>query len=165
MLGGMRVSAAAPAPEVASAGGTWAHWVEWANGLPNFSEIGLKCVDVQTGSVAATLAGSGWTPNPNGAVNGGLVVAAADQCMGVVALTTLEPGALPATATLNAEFLRPAFAPLTLRASVAQRGKRLVFVNVDVEDNRGRLCVRCSGTMASQSPSAAEPPQGSYTAS
>jgi uncharacterized protein (TIGR00369 family) len=161
----MRVSAAAHAPEVASVGGTWAPWVEWANGLPSFSEIGLKCVEVQTGSAVATLGGSRWTPNPNGAVNGGLVVAAADQCMGVVALTTLEPGALPATATLHAEFLRPAFAPLTFRASVAQRGKRLVFVNVDVEDNTGRLCVRCSGTMASQGPSAAQPEQRSYTAS
>src|SRR3981081_508329 len=98
MLGRMRVSAAAPAPEVASAGGPWAHWVEWANGLPNFREIGLEGVDLQTRSVAAQPAGSGWTPNPNGAVTGGLVVAAADQCMGVVALTTLEPGALPATA-------------------------------------------------------------------
>jgi uncharacterized protein (TIGR00369 family) len=152
----MRVSTAAHAPEVATAGGTWAHWVEWANGLPSFSEIGLKCIEVQAGSAVATLGGSRWTPNPNGAVNGGLVVAAADQCMGVVALTTLEPGALPATATLHAEFLRPAFAPLTFRASVAQRGKRLVFVNVDVEDNTGRLCVRCSGTMASQGPSAAQ---------
>lgn len=154
--GGMRVSAAAHAPEAATAGGGWTRWVEWANRLPNFAEIGLKIVDVGAGTAVATLSDPQWTPNPNGAVNGGLVVAAADQCMGLVALTTLERGALPATATLHAEFLRPAFPMLTFRASVAQRGRRLVFVNVDVEDLEGRLCVRCSGTMASQSGASSE---------
>jgi uncharacterized protein (TIGR00369 family) len=100
-----------------------------------------------------TLEESVLSLNPNGGVNGGLVCAAADQAMGVVALTALDPGSLPATATLHAEFLRPAFAPLTFRAAVSQRGRRLVFVSVDVEDSSGRLCVRFTGTMAAQSPS------------
>jgi uncharacterized protein (TIGR00369 family) len=147
----MRASPAAHHPPAAPAGDSWAEWAEWATKLPNCSEIGLKCVEISPGNAVLTLVESPWTPNPNGAVTGGLVIAAADQCMGLVTLTTLEPGALPATATLHAEFLRPAFAPLTFRARVAQRGKRLVFVNVDVEDAEGRLCVRCSGTMASQS--------------
>lgn len=54
---------------------------------------------------------SPWATNPNGAVHGGLILAAADQCMGIVAVTAMEPGRLPMTATLNAEFHRPARAP------------------------------------------------------
>jgi uncharacterized protein (TIGR00369 family) len=161
----MRVSAAAQAPPVAAGGETWAPWVDWANGVPSFRDSGLRCLSVESGSAVLTLAESPWSPNPNGAVNGGLVIAAADQCMGLVALTTLDPEALPATATLHAEFLRPAFAPLTFRASVAQRGKRLVFVSVEVEDSAGRLCVRCSGTMAMESGVVAHRPASPYRAS
>jgi uncharacterized protein (TIGR00369 family) len=138
-------------PPVVPARGSWPQWVRWANRLPNCSEIGLECVEVGPGSALFALPTSGWTLNPNGAVNGGLVIAAADQCMGVVALTTLAEGSLPATATLNAEFLRPAFGPLSFRAAVVQQGRRLVFVTVEVEDAAGRLCVKCSGTMAAQS--------------
>jgi uncharacterized protein (TIGR00369 family) len=158
----MQASAAAQAPPVAAGGETWAPWVAWANGVPSFRDSGLRCLSVESGGAVLTLAQSPWSPNPNGAVNGGLVIAAADQCMGLVALTTLDPGALPATATLHAEFLRPAFAPLTFRASVAQRGNRLVFVSVDVENATGRLCVRCTGTMAMESGPAAGQPAGPY---
>jgi uncharacterized protein (TIGR00369 family) len=136
--------------ESAPAPGSWAEWIVWANRLPNFSEIGLECIEIGPGVALLSLPASPLTANPNGSVNGGLVLAAADQCMGLVALTTLQPGALPATATVHAEFLRPAFSPLTFRATVTQRGARLVFVAVDVQDAEQRLCVRCSGTMASQ---------------
>jgi uncharacterized protein (TIGR00369 family) len=133
--------------------GAWAQWIEWADGLPNLSELGLRCERVEAGETVLRLERSLLSLNPNGGVNGGLICAAADQAMGVVALTALEPGSLPATATLNAEFLRPAFAPLTFRAAVSQRGRRLVFVSVDVDDASGRLCVRFTGTMAAQSQS------------
>jgi uncharacterized protein (TIGR00369 family) len=128
----------------------WAQWIDWANGLPNFTEIGLECVEVGPGIVVATLASSRFSRNPNGAVNGGLVLSAADQCMGVVALTALPAGELAVTATVTAEFLRPAFPPLTLRGRVTQSGKNLVFVAVDVQGADGRLSVRCGGTMAVQ---------------
>jgi uncharacterized protein (TIGR00369 family) len=125
--------------------------VHWANDLPNFSEIGMQCVEVGRGIVVAKLDGSMFSPNPNGAVNGGLVLSAADQCMGVVALTALEAGELPVTATITGQFLRPAYPVLTLRGRVTQRGQNLVFVNVDVHTAGARLCVSCAGTMAVQS--------------
>jgi len=127
-----------------------AAWLTWANELHNFVETGLRCLTIERGSCEVVLEESPWSLNPNGAVNGGLCVAAADQVAGLVALTAMPTGSLPATATLHAEYLRPAFAPLTLRGSVAQRGRRLVFVAVDVFDSSGRLCVRCTGTMAEQ---------------
>jgi uncharacterized protein (TIGR00369 family) len=139
-----------PIPPPVPANTEWAQWVQWANRLPNFSEICMSCVEVSAGVCVATLDGSRFSPNPNGAVNGGLVLSAADQCMGVVALSTLEAGSLAVTATISAEFLRPAFPELTLRANVSQRGRNLVFVTVNVHDLQGRLAVKCSGTMAAQ---------------
>ena len=147
----MTATAAAYVPPPVPADDDWGRWIDWANRLPNLRELGLRCVAVEAGLTEVVLDQPSTSLNPNGAVNGGIVIAAADQCMGIVALTTMEAGSLPATATLNAEFLRPAFPPLTMRATVAQRGKRLVFVAVSVEDCEGRLCVRTSGTMAAQS--------------
>jgi uncharacterized protein (TIGR00369 family) len=136
----------------------WAQWVEWANRLPNFAETGLECVAVGPGSVVATLGSSRFSLNPNGAVNGGVVLAAADQCMGVVALTALPAGELAVTATVTAEFLRPAFPPLMLQGRVTQRGRNLVFVAVEVHGADGRLSVRCGGTMAVQPAGRHRPP-------
>jgi len=145
-------------PPLAEGFDAWSRWVDWANGLPNFAETGLECVEVGPGFVTATFDGSRFSPNPNGAVNGGLVLAAVDQCMGVVALTALPAGELAVTATFTAEFLRPAFSPLTLRARVTQSGKSLVFVAVKVRSADGRLSVRCGGTMAVQPAERHHPP-------
>jgi uncharacterized protein (TIGR00369 family) len=147
----MTAEAGRHVPPIASVDDASAEWLEWANNVPSVTRVGIRCLQLGPGTALLRLTESPWALNPNGAVNGGLVIAAADQCMGLVAMTVLEPGALPATATLNSEFLRPAFAPLTFRASVTQNGRRLLFLTVDVEDRDQRLCVRCSGTMAAAS--------------
>ena len=127
----------------------------WANRLANLTELGMECIDLDGSRGEFVIRESVWTLNPNGAVNGGLVVAAADQALGCVALCAMSPGSLPATATITASYLRPAFAPLRLRAEVSQSGRRLVFVTVDIEDRDGRVCVRSSGTMVAQSEASA----------
>jgi len=132
-------------------GESWETWISWANALPNLREIKLRCERVDHGAASFALRASPWSLNPNGAVNGGLVIAAADQAMGVAALSAMVPGSLPATATITGAYLRPAFAPLSFEATVSGAGRRLVFVTVDVADGQGRTCVRCSGAMAVQS--------------
>ena len=153
----MESTAVSPPPSVEGFD-AWPQWIDWANGLPSFAETGLECVVVGPGVVVATLDSSHFSRNPNGAVNGGLVLSAADQCMGVVALTALRAGTLAVTATVTAEFLRPAFPPLTFRGRVTQSGKSLVFVAVDVQAADGRLSVRCGGTMAVQPAERHRPP-------
>jgi uncharacterized protein (TIGR00369 family) len=132
-------------------GEPWSEWVTWANTLPNLVEINLRCLDIGEGRGEFALSEPLRSLNPNGAVNGGLVADAIDQSAGCVALTALPHGSLPATATLHASYLRPAFPPLTFHAHVAQSGRRLVFVTIDVEDRDGRVCVKGQGTMTAQS--------------
>jgi len=132
-------------------GQDWPSWMQWANALPNLSEINLQCEQISAGYIRLRLEKSRWGLTPIGGVNGGLVIAAADQAMGIVALTVMPRGALPATATLNASYFRPAMPPLTFQARVTESGRRLVFVKLDVEDRAGRVCVSCSGAMAAQS--------------
>jgi uncharacterized protein (TIGR00369 family) len=132
-------------------GEPWGVWVAWANRLPNLNQIGMECTHLDGISGEFLLRESVWHLNPNGGINGGLVVAAADQALGTTALSAMPPGSLPATATITASYLRPAIPPLLFRAEVSKSGRRLVFVTVDIEDRDGRICVRSSGTMFAQS--------------
>jgi uncharacterized protein (TIGR00369 family) len=137
-------------PHIPPWGEPWSAWIAWANRLPNLVEIGMECTHLDGTSGEFLLRESVWQLNPNGGINGGLVVAAADQALGTTALSAMPPQSLPATATITASYLRPAFPPLLLRAEVSQSGRRLVFVTVDIEDREGRICVRSSGTMVAQ---------------
>lgn len=122
-------------------------WLGWAKSLPMCQDLGLICTEISERSATFTLSEVPLSPNPNGAVNGGLVAAAADQAMGVIAVRMSPPGLLPATASLHIQFHSPALAPLTLRASALGGGRRVVYVEVAVEDRNGRRCATSQGTM------------------
>jgi uncharacterized protein (TIGR00369 family) len=76
------------------------------------------------------------------------VLAWADQCLGLASMTTASPGSMAATATLAAEFLRPAVPPLTYDVRVHRSGRTLMFISMDVFDADGRQCAKVTGTMA-----------------
>ena len=122
-------------------------WPAWANALPFCRDLGLVCLQLDDGSATFRMECSTLTANPNGAVNGGIVTAAADQVMGALTMRISPKGLLPATAALHIQFHRPAHAPLTFRATALGGGKRTKFVEVVVEDNDGRRCATSQGTM------------------
>jgi uncharacterized protein (TIGR00369 family) len=124
----------------------WSKWPHWASRLPASLAIGLVCVSIEPSRTVMTMAESAWPLNPNASVHGGLVMAAADQAGGVAAVAALGEGALPATATLTGQFLRPAFPALTFDCRLVRGGKRLLFVDIDVTDRDGRLCTKFTGT-------------------
>jgi uncharacterized protein (TIGR00369 family) len=122
-------------------------WLAWANSLPYCQDLGLVCVELTARSAVFRMERSTLTPNPNGAVNGGTVVAAADQIMGAVTMRMSAEGLLPATGSLHIQFHLPARAPLTFRATALGGGKRTKFVEVIVEDRNGDRCATSQGTM------------------
>ena len=93
------------------------------------------------------LDGEEWFINPNGAVNGGIVIACADHAFGVVASTLLDPERMPATATFTSDFLRPAIPPITFEAVVDRMGRTMAFISVCVTDRAGKICNEVRGTM------------------
>jgi uncharacterized protein (TIGR00369 family) len=123
-------------------------WIAWAESHPISELIGMRCLAAEPGHITIRVEETGWPLNPNGAVHGGMVLAWADQCLGLASMTTAAPGTMPATATLAAEFLRPAAPPLTYDAHVHRSGRTLVFISMDVLDTQGRLCAKVTGTMA-----------------
>jgi uncharacterized protein (TIGR00369 family) len=128
-------------------GGDTDEWISWANDLPFCRDLGLRCVEFGDTSAVFVMERPALTPNPNGAVNGGIVAAAADQVMGAVTLRMSRRGMLPATGSLHIQFHRPALAPLTLRAASLGGGQRTKFVEVVVEDRFGNRCATSQGTM------------------
>jgi len=122
-------------------------WLAWANALPYCRNLGLECVELAEGSATFRMERSTLTPNPNGAVNGGTVAAAADQIMGALTMRMSAPGLLPATGSLHIQFHLPAWAPLTFRATALGGGRRTKFVEVVVEDRNGNRCATSQGTM------------------
>jgi uncharacterized protein (TIGR00369 family) len=122
-------------------------WLTWANALPYCRDLGLECVELSATSGVFRMERSTLTPNPNGAVNGGTVVAAADQIMGALTMRMSSAGLLPATGSLHIQFHLPARAPLTFRATALGGGQRTKFVEVVVEDRNGNRCATSQGTM------------------
>jgi uncharacterized protein (TIGR00369 family) len=124
-----------------------ADWLGWANALPFCRDLGLVCVELGVASAVFRMERSVLTPNPNGAVNGGIVAAAADQVMGAITMRMSDPGLLPATGSLHIQFHLPALAPLTFRAAALGGGRRTKFIEVVVEDRHGNRCATSQGTM------------------
>jgi len=124
-----------------------ADWFEWANALPFCRDLGLRCLDLTDSSAVFQMDKPALTPNPNGAVNGGIVAAAADQVMGVLTRRISADGRLPATGSLHIQFHLPALAPITFRATSLGGGRRTSFVEVVVEDRNGNRCATSQGTM------------------
>jgi uncharacterized protein (TIGR00369 family) len=122
-------------------------WLGWANALPFCRDIGLVCVELGAESAVFRMERPALTPNPNGAVNGGIVAAAADQVMGALTRRTSDNGILPATGSLHIQFHRPALAPLTFRGRSLSGGRRTKFVEVVVTDKDGNRCATSQGTM------------------
>lgn len=122
-------------------------WAAWANALPFCQDLGLRCIELTETSAVFTMERPALTPNPNGAVNGGVVVAAADQVMGAMTLRISQPGMLPATGSLHIQYHRPALAPIIFRATLLGGGRRTKFIEVVIEDRNGRRCATSQGTM------------------
>ena len=122
-------------------------WPAWANTLPFCRDLGLVCNELNTESAEFRMARPALTPNPNGAVNGGIVAAAADQVMGALTRRTSDDGALPVTGSFHIQFHLPAMAPLTFRGTSLGGGRRTKFVEVVVEDRDGNRCATSQGTM------------------
>ncbi|MUL65849.1 hypothetical protein BOO86_15345 [Mycobacterium sp. CBMA 234] len=129
-----------PAPDV--------DWVAWGNSLPFAQDIGMECVALDRDCAVFRMEKSVLTLNPNGAVNGGLLAAAADQVMGALSRCNGDRGDLPATATLHIQYHLPAMPPLTFRATSLGGGRNIKFIEVVVLDAGGNRCATSTGTMA-----------------
>lgn len=125
----------------------------WFNALATIRWVGVECVELEPGRVRALLTVRDEQRNPGGAVNGGVLLAAADVTAGVAVTSTTPPGAAVATTDLTMHFLAPAVtSPVELQVEVLRRGARCVVPHVRITDASGRLCAVATGTWAVREP-------------
>lgn len=129
---------------------------QWFNGLPVMRHTGVRCTSIGVGEGVCEMAASADMLNESGAVNGGIVALFIDQIGGLVATTVAPEGhASPVTASLTINYLRPATGPLMkCRGRAAKSGQRVTFVEIEVLDERARVCATASGTWVMGGPSA-----------
>lgn len=130
--------------------GEWSRWKEWADSVPAVASMALECTEITEGRATMRMASSPWPVNPNGAVHGGLVAAAADHVGGLAAVTVVSLSGLPATAMLSGQFIRPAFAPLAFSARVINAGRNVVFVHIEVANAAGQVCAFFTGSWSTR---------------
>jgi uncharacterized protein (TIGR00369 family) len=121
--------------------------VDWANALPLARQLHIVCVALNRSEATFRVDETLLPPNPNGAIHGGVVSAIADQCLGVVSVINAPRDLMSVTASLHGQYHRPAVPPLIFRSRLISAGRRLIFVEVEVEDALGRRCATFQATM------------------
>ncbi|HEY9263458.1 MAG TPA: PaaI family thioesterase [Mycobacterium sp.] len=122
-------------------------WIDWANSMPSLGAVGLTCTAMTGSTVEFVLDPETFPRNINGAINGGLVACAADQAMGVAAVRGSRSHAYAFTVSLTTHFHRPAMPPLVVRARLIPGGKRIAFVDVEMEGTDGARCASAQGAL------------------
>ena len=81
--------------------------------------------------------------NPAGVIQGGLLSAMLDDTMGPAVLVASGGSKLCKTVDLHCHFLRPVpVGPIRCTARVLQLGRSIAFIEGELFDQEGRLCLR-----------------------
>lgn len=86
--------------------------------------------------------------NASGNVQGGLLAAMLDDCMGPAILIATDAKCFPSTIDLNVQFLAPAKpGRLIGEGRVVKIGKTIGFVEAELEDGSGNLVARATASV------------------
>jgi uncharacterized protein (TIGR00369 family) len=121
--------------------------IDWANGLPIAAVLNTSCLSAHPTECTFSVAEAPLPPNPNGAINGGVVAAIADFCLGVVSMMNAPRDQLSVTAALQGQYHRPAIPGLLVRSRLVSAGRRLIFVQCEIDDFQARRCASFQATM------------------
>lgn len=115
------------------------------NKVPFHQFLGLTLAEWHRDFVRLRLKKTASTPTGvGGSVNGGVIATMVDMAAVTAVFTQLPPDAKPAgTADLQVTYMRPAEgAWVDAEARVLRRGRQLTFVDVEVNNDQGRLCAK-----------------------
>jgi uncharacterized protein (TIGR00369 family) len=85
--------------------------------------------------------------SPARMVHGGMLTAMLDETMGALVAAITDMASFPTTIDLNLSFLRPVKSlPVSVKASIVKIGKQLAFLQGELSDVDGKLCVRANAS-------------------
>lgn len=119
-------------------------------GAPIGSHMGMEITEVGEGTVTFSCHPDESHYNPIGMVHGGLVCTLLDSVLGCAAHTTLPKGTGYTSIELKVNYLRPVTAdsgPLVATGRVVKPGRRVIFSEGEVVDNKGKTVATASGSL------------------
>lgn len=127
----------------------WEAFLAGAFSIPASDTLGFERRDTgDPNEVSFTWTVPAELCNSAGNLQGGIVAAFADAVLGGLCATQLPEEKYPALAEMKISFLRPAPAGTTITGTgrLLKAGKRLMFAEVEVTGEDGRLIAKVSGT-------------------
>ena len=119
--------------------------------VPYAQLLGMEFVSAAPGSATFALEVREELTRMGGIVHGGAVVSLLDTAAAFAVHTLLDPGGRTVTVELTVHFLRPARAGrLVAHAKALRRGRRVVILTVDAEDDAGALIATATTTYYNQ---------------
>lgn len=112
--------------------------------------LGLDIVqaDREQGSVKIAFVARPEFCNATGNIQGGILSAMLDDCLGPAVLIATDARVFPTTISLSVSFLAPAKpGRLIGRARIVQLGKTIGFVEGELEDAKGNIIARASASV------------------
>lgn len=108
----------------------------------------LLAADSDTGWVRIAFDGKREFTNPAGQIQGGLLTAMLDDCMGPAVWVRSRGELYPSTLDLTVSFLAPALpGPLVGEGKVLKLGKTIGFVEAQLTSEQGELLARATSTV------------------
>ena len=105
---------------------------------------------VETGAVTAALTPQEWMANSMGTLQGGILLAVADQICGLAAETATDPGERYRVLDLRTDFVRSPDVTgpdIRLEANVVRVGRRIELVEARIATSGGKLLTRASASV------------------
>lgn len=119
-------------------------------GAPIGSHMGMEIAEVGEGTVTFHCHPDESHYNPIGMVHGGLVCTLLDSVLGCAAQTTLPKGTSYTSIEIKVNYLRPVTkdsGPLVATGRVVKPGRRVIFSEGEVVDNKGKTVATASGSL------------------
>lgn len=109
--------------------------------------IGMRLASAGPGLATFVLDADERHHNPMGSVHGGILGDLADAAMGYAVISTLAHDETFTTIEMKVNFLRPVFqGRLRCLASVASRGKTIVYATADIVNEQNKLIAKAVST-------------------
>jgi uncharacterized protein (TIGR00369 family) len=113
--------------------------------IPIEALLGIEVGQIGGGRASGTLQVGPQHANPVGTLQGGVLCSFVDATMGMALASTLEPDESFTSMNLQIHFFRPVVnGSLRAEARVFRRGKRVGYLECEVNDESGKLVAKAS---------------------
>ena len=115
--------------------------------------MGMRVLDVATGTVVLALDTADHHLNLQGLVHGGVIATLADTAAGLAMRSVLDEGSRHVTVNLDVQYVRAARGgTLTARGIVVRKGRAVGFAQAEVTDEPGAIVARANVTVSLSGP-------------